>query len=130
MFFLIRAENLIPLLNERAGYPPDTKLLVYEEIKAHTVQEITNFNEPLERVSIFCICFHRQIGFVIYLFESDPVFSKFSTENSLYIYFGQIFKQIENWDYCPQQFFEFEKYLGFVFPGCHLKNSRREMICL
>lgn len=44
-------EDLIPLLNERAGYPPDTKLSIYEEIKAHTVQEIDIFDEPLEKVT-------------------------------------------------------------------------------
>ncbi|XKL66747.1 hypothetical protein PGB90_010167 [Kerria lacca] len=43
-------DDLVPLLNERAGYPPDTKLLLYEEIKAHSVQEITTFNEPLEKI--------------------------------------------------------------------------------
>lgn len=42
--------DLVALLNARAGYPPDTKLLVYEEIKAYVLQEITSFNELLEKV--------------------------------------------------------------------------------
>jgi len=44
------AEELIPLLNERAGFPPDTDLVLYEEIKPNMVERIENYNEPLEKV--------------------------------------------------------------------------------
>jgi ubiquitin carboxyl-terminal hydrolase 7 len=44
------AEELIPLLNERAGFPPDTELILYEEIKPNMVERIENYNEPLEKV--------------------------------------------------------------------------------
>ncbi|KAJ4444389.1 hypothetical protein ANN_06181 [Periplaneta americana] len=43
-------EELIPLLNERAGFPPDTDLVLYEEIKPNMVERIENYNEPLEKV--------------------------------------------------------------------------------
>jgi hypothetical protein len=43
-------EELIPLLNERAGFPPDTELVLYEEIKPNMVERIENYNEPLEKV--------------------------------------------------------------------------------
>lgn len=42
--------DIIPLLNERAGFPPDTELLLYEEIRPNMIEKITNFNDPLEKV--------------------------------------------------------------------------------
>ncbi|XP_077294716.1 ubiquitin-specific protease 7 isoform X2 [Arctopsyche grandis] len=42
--------DLIPLLNQRAGFPPDTYLTLYEEIKPDFVEKITNYNDPLEKV--------------------------------------------------------------------------------
>ncbi|XP_065225865.1 ubiquitin carboxyl-terminal hydrolase 7 [Planococcus citri] len=42
--------DLVPILNERAGYSPNTRLLLYEEVRAHVVQEINTYNEPLEKV--------------------------------------------------------------------------------
>lgn len=45
-----KVQELIPMLNERAGFPPDTELLLFEEIKPNLVERITNFNEPLEKV--------------------------------------------------------------------------------
>lgn len=44
------AEELIPILNERAGFPPDTELALYEEIKPNLVEKIDNLTEPLEKV--------------------------------------------------------------------------------
>lgn len=35
------------------GFPPNTFLTLYEEIKADFVEKITNYDEPLEKVSIF-----------------------------------------------------------------------------
>ncbi|XP_075231892.1 ubiquitin-specific protease 7 isoform X3 [Lycorma delicatula] len=43
-------KELIPILNERAGFPPDTELELYEEIKPNMVERIENHNEPLEKV--------------------------------------------------------------------------------
>lgn len=43
-------EELIPILNERAGFPPDTELALYEEIKPNLVEKIDNLTEPLEKV--------------------------------------------------------------------------------
>lgn len=43
-------EELIPLLNERAGFPTDTDLVLYEEIKPNMVERIENYSEPLEKV--------------------------------------------------------------------------------
>ncbi|GLG95277.1 Ubiquitin carboxyl-terminal hydrolase 7 [Gryllus bimaculatus] len=45
-----KVQELIPLLNERAGFPPDTELVLYEEIKPNMVERIENYNEPLEKV--------------------------------------------------------------------------------
>ncbi|XP_074039373.1 ubiquitin-specific protease 7 isoform X4 [Leptinotarsa decemlineata] len=44
--------DIIPLLNERAGFPPDTDLLLYEEIRPNMIEKITNFNDPLEKVCV------------------------------------------------------------------------------
>ncbi|KAK3929340.1 Ubiquitin carboxyl-terminal hydrolase 7 [Frankliniella fusca] len=45
-----KVQDLLPLLNERAGYPPDTELVLYEEIKPNMVERIENLNESLEKV--------------------------------------------------------------------------------
>nr|XP_032519443.1 ubiquitin carboxyl-terminal hydrolase 7-like [Danaus plexippus plexippus] len=42
--------DLIPILNKRAGFPPDTPLNLYEEIKPDFVEKINNYNDPLEKV--------------------------------------------------------------------------------
>ncbi|XP_049818632.1 ubiquitin carboxyl-terminal hydrolase 7 isoform X1 [Aethina tumida] len=42
--------DVVPLLNERAGFPPDTELLLYEEIRPNMIERIINFNDPLEKV--------------------------------------------------------------------------------
>ncbi|GBP29737.1 Ubiquitin carboxyl-terminal hydrolase 7 [Eumeta japonica] len=42
--------DLIPILNKRAGFPPDTPLVLYEEIKPDFVEKISNYNDPLEKV--------------------------------------------------------------------------------
>lgn len=42
--------ELIPILNERAGFPPDTELALYEEIKPNLVERIDNLSDPLEKV--------------------------------------------------------------------------------
>ncbi|XP_046819841.1 ubiquitin carboxyl-terminal hydrolase 7 isoform X2 [Vespa crabro] len=45
-----RVLELIPILNERAGFPPDTELALYEEIKPNLVERIDNLSDPLEKV--------------------------------------------------------------------------------
>ncbi|XP_071652128.1 ubiquitin carboxyl-terminal hydrolase 7-like isoform X1 [Temnothorax longispinosus] len=45
-----KVQELIPILNERAGFPPDTELALYEEIKPNLVEKIDNLSEPLEKV--------------------------------------------------------------------------------
>lgn len=45
-----KVQDLLPLLNERAGYAPDTELILYEEIKPNMVERIENLNESLEKV--------------------------------------------------------------------------------
>ncbi|KAK6643307.1 Ubiquitin carboxyl-terminal hydrolase 7 [Polyplax serrata] len=45
-----KVQHLVPLLNERAGFPPDTELALYEEIKPSLIERILNINEPLEKV--------------------------------------------------------------------------------
>ncbi|XP_061713292.1 ubiquitin carboxyl-terminal hydrolase 7-like isoform X2 [Cydia pomonella] len=41
--------DLIPILNKRAGFPTDTPLVLYEEIKPDFVEKINNYNDPLEK---------------------------------------------------------------------------------
>ncbi|XP_071444786.1 ubiquitin carboxyl-terminal hydrolase 7 [Hetaerina americana] len=45
-----KVQELIPILNERAGFPPNTELILYEEIKPNLTEKIENYNEPLEKV--------------------------------------------------------------------------------
>ncbi|KAK0173583.1 hypothetical protein PV328_006757 [Microctonus aethiopoides] len=45
-----KVQELIPILNERAGFPPDTELALYEEIKPNMVEKIDNMTEQLEKV--------------------------------------------------------------------------------
>lgn len=49
-FTLFFTEDLIPILNERAGFPSDTELALYEEIKPNMVERIDNLIDPLEKV--------------------------------------------------------------------------------
>uniref|UniRef100_A0A146KS22 Ubiquitin carboxyl-terminal hydrolase 7 n=1 Tax=Lygus hesperus TaxID=30085 RepID=A0A146KS22_LYGHE len=42
--------DLVPILNERADFPADTKLLLFEEIKPNMVELIENHNYALEKV--------------------------------------------------------------------------------
>ena len=37
-------------MNERAGFPPDTKLIMYEEIKPNMVEKIENLTDSLQKV--------------------------------------------------------------------------------
>lgn len=45
-----KVQELIPLLNERAGFPPDTNLTLYEEIKPNAVEIIEDYEIPLDKV--------------------------------------------------------------------------------
>ncbi|XP_044253293.1 ubiquitin carboxyl-terminal hydrolase 7 isoform X1 [Tribolium madens] len=42
--------DLIPMLNERAGFPSETELVLYEEIRPNMIEKITNYSDPLEKV--------------------------------------------------------------------------------
>lgn len=42
--------DIVPLLNERAGFSPDTELVFYEEIRPNMVEKITNLTDPIEKV--------------------------------------------------------------------------------
>ncbi|GBM82029.1 Ubiquitin carboxyl-terminal hydrolase 7 [Araneus ventricosus] len=45
-----RARSLVPILNDRAGFPEDTELLLFEEVKPNVVERIENIDLPLEKV--------------------------------------------------------------------------------
>lgn len=45
-----KASELIPLLNRRAGFPPDAELMLYEEVKPNIVERIEALELPLDRV--------------------------------------------------------------------------------
>ncbi|XP_023245457.1 ubiquitin carboxyl-terminal hydrolase 7 [Copidosoma floridanum] len=45
-----KVQELIPVLNDRAGYRPNTNLILFEEIKPNMVEKIENLSEPLEKV--------------------------------------------------------------------------------
>lgn len=42
--------DIIPMLNERAGFPRDTELVLYEEIRPNMIEKINNLSDPLEKV--------------------------------------------------------------------------------
>lgn len=42
--------ELVPLLNERAGFAPDTELLLYEEVRPNMIEKISTYSEPIEKV--------------------------------------------------------------------------------
>ncbi|XP_071522080.1 ubiquitin carboxyl-terminal hydrolase 7 isoform X1 [Panulirus ornatus] len=43
-------EELVPLLNERAGLPQGTELALFEEIKPNLVEQLADLDRPLEKV--------------------------------------------------------------------------------
>lgn len=45
-----KARELIPILNERAGFPLNTRLVLYEEVKPNLVERIEDLDLPLEKV--------------------------------------------------------------------------------
>ncbi|GIY89443.1 ubiquitin carboxyl-terminal hydrolase 7 [Caerostris extrusa] len=45
-----RARTLVPILNDRAGFPEDTELMLFEEVKPNVVERIENVDLPLEKV--------------------------------------------------------------------------------
>ncbi|BET01842.1 ubiquitin carboxyl-terminal hydrolase [Nesidiocoris tenuis] len=45
-----KVADLVPILNERADFPPDTELVLFEEIKPNTVEMIENHGDALEKV--------------------------------------------------------------------------------
>lgn len=48
-------EEVIPLLNERAGLPAGTKLVLYEEIRPHLIEKITNTTDPIKEAIEDCM---------------------------------------------------------------------------
>lgn len=46
----MRLASLLPVMRERAAWPADTELTVYEEQGANSVQRLTNMDETLDRV--------------------------------------------------------------------------------
>ncbi|XP_071563209.1 ubiquitin carboxyl-terminal hydrolase 7-like isoform X2 [Temnothorax nylanderi] len=50
MFVVAKVQELIPILNERAGFPPDTELALYEEICPNLIEKIDVLSEPLNDV--------------------------------------------------------------------------------
>lgn len=50
--------ELVPLLNERAGFAPDTELLLYEEVRPNMIEKISyiSYSEPIEKVSQVLLC--------------------------------------------------------------------------
>lgn len=41
---------MIPILNERAGFAPNTELMLFEEVKPRLVERLEDFDKPLEKV--------------------------------------------------------------------------------
>ncbi|XP_018020606.1 ubiquitin carboxyl-terminal hydrolase 7 [Hyalella azteca] len=42
--------DIVPMLNERAGLPPNTELALFEEIKPNLVDRLPDLNRPIEKV--------------------------------------------------------------------------------
>lgn len=49
--------DIVPLLNKRAGFPPNTELELYEEVMPYMAEKIQYLNVPISRVSIHFTCF-------------------------------------------------------------------------
>lgn len=45
-----KTRELLPLLNRKAGFPEDTPLDLYEEVKPNMVEMIKDLDQPLNRV--------------------------------------------------------------------------------
>lgn len=50
MSIAAKAKELVPILNEKAGFPLDTPLTLYEEVKPNMVERIGDLELPLEKV--------------------------------------------------------------------------------
>lgn len=51
-----------------AGFPPDTPLVLYEEIKPDFVEKLNNYNDPLEKVLFISF---TQANLLYYISDSD-----------------------------------------------------------
>ena len=40
----------MPILCQRGGFPPGTPLILYEEVKPNLVEQIEDYDQPLEKV--------------------------------------------------------------------------------
>ena len=45
-----KTRELIPILNKMAGFPPETELILFEEVKLNMVDQITELDQPLNKV--------------------------------------------------------------------------------
>ena len=46
------SDELVPILNERAGLPLGTDLALFEEIKPNLVERLADLDRPLEKVKV------------------------------------------------------------------------------
>ena len=51
IFSFTWTEELVPILNERAGLPQGTELALFEEIKPNLLERLADLDRPLEKVN-------------------------------------------------------------------------------
>lgn len=135
--------DLIPLLNERAGFPTDTELTLYEEIRPNMIEKISNINEPLEKVldelmdgdiivfekdereelsdlptclDYFKDLFYRvEVTFVDKCIPNDPGFTIELSQRMTYDQLARAVAQRVGTDPFLLQFFKCQKYVHSIF---------------
>lgn len=80
--------DIVPMLNERAGFPPDTDLTLYEEIRPNMVERISNMTDPIEKVME-----ELMDGDIIVFQKSDP--EELSDLPTCADYFKDLFFRVE-----------------------------------
>ncbi|KAK2160538.1 hypothetical protein LSH36_131g04007 [Paralvinella palmiformis] len=80
---------LLPILWQRGGYPPNTPLLLFEEVKPNQTEKIVAFDQPLEKV------LEELMDGDIIVFQKDEVdFSQYELPTGR-DYFRNLYYQIE-----------------------------------
>lgn len=84
-----KVQELIPILNERAGFEPECELILYEEIKPNIVERIEEYDKPLERV------LEELMDGDIILFQKDDPEEMTGDLSTCRDYFRDLFHRVE-----------------------------------
>ncbi|CAG0888119.1 unnamed protein product [Darwinula stevensoni] len=146
--------DLIPVLNERAGFPPDTDLILYEEVRPNHIQKFEDLNCPIEKaldepmdgdIIVFqkddpnvvselptAKAYFRDLLYrmeILFIDKNNPNDSGFSMEMSQSMTYDQMAKKVAhrlNTDPYLLQFFKSQNYRDL--PGYPLKCSSEDTL--